>query len=112
MLYWGYARNEDKAARAEQSIPPRRGVCVTMPGMTKLLEEAIKKVRELPEADQDEAAEMLLSVASKSHEPVRLDEETRTAVREGLRQAERGEFVGDEDMAAFFRRHGVKRQGK
>jgi hypothetical protein len=29
--------------------------------MSKILDEAIKKVRELPEADQDEAAEMLLA---------------------------------------------------
>jgi predicted transcriptional regulator len=76
-----------------------------------MLEEAIKKVRELPEADQNEAAEMLLSVASKSDAPVRLDDETRAAVREGQAQARRGEFVSDKDMAAFFKRHGVKRRG-
>ena len=79
--------------------------------MTKMLEEAIKKVRELPEAEQNEAAEMLLSVAAKNDEPVHLDDETRAAVQEGLEQAERGEFVSDEDMAAFFRRHGVKHRG-
>jgi len=82
-----------------------------MSRMTKMLEEAIKKVRELPEADQNEAAEMLLSVASKSDAPVRLDDETRAAVREGQAQARRGEFVSDKDMAAFFKRHGVKRRG-
>lgn len=75
--------------------------------MTKLLEDAIKKVRELPEAEQDEAAELLFSVASKN-EPVRLDEETRAAVREGMEQARRGEFVSDEEMAEFWKRHGVK----
>jgi predicted transcriptional regulator len=75
--------------------------------MTKLLEDAIKKVRALPEADQDEAAEMLLSIASRNAEPVRLDDETRAAIREGQAQARRGEFVSDEDMAAFFKRHGV-----
>jgi predicted transcriptional regulator len=77
--------------------------------MTKLLEEAIRRVRALPEADQDEAAELLLSVASKKGEPVELDDETRAAIREGREQARRGEFVSDEDMAAFFNRHGVKR---
>jgi predicted transcriptional regulator len=77
--------------------------------MTKLLEEAIKKVRELPEADQDEAAEILLSVALRKGEPVRLDDETRAAVREGRDQARRGEFVSDEEMTAFFKRHGAKR---
>jgi predicted transcriptional regulator len=77
--------------------------------MSKLLEEAINKVRELPEAEQDEAAEMLLSVASKRGGPIELDDETRAAVRQGREQARRGEFVSDEDMSAFFRRHGVNR---
>ncbi len=81
--------------------------CGIIPSMSKLLEDAIKKVRELPESDQDEAAEMLLSVASRRELPVRLDEETRAAVREGQEQARRGEFVSDEDMDAFFRRHTV-----
>jgi predicted transcriptional regulator len=64
--------------------------------MIKLLEEAIAKVRDLPEAVQQEAAEMLLSVAAKAGEPVRLDDETRAAVRQGVAQARRGEFVPDE----------------
>ncbi len=79
--------------------------------MTKLLEDAINKVRELPESEQDEAAEMLLSVASKRAGPVQLDDETRAAIHEGREQAQRGEFVSDQDMAAFFKRHGVKRSG-
>jgi predicted transcriptional regulator len=79
--------------------------------MTKMLEEAIKKVRELPEAEQDEAAELLLSVAAKADAPVRLDDKTRAAIREGREQARRGEFVSDDDMAAFFERHGVTRGG-
>ena len=82
-----------------------------MPAMTKMLEEAIKKVSELPESDQDEAAEILLSVASKRAGPVALDDETRAAIREGREQARRGEFASDDDMAAFFKRHGVKRRG-
>ena len=77
--------------------------------MTRMLDEAIKKVRELPDSVQDDAAEMLFSVAAKQGEPVRLDEETRAAVREGRAQARRGEFASDEDMQAFFERHGVKR---
>jgi hypothetical protein len=96
--------------------------------MTKLLEEAIEKVRKLPEGNQNVAAELLLAVAdrrldigafaipglatellfnvmAKRHEPVQLDDETRAAVREGLAQAKRGEFASDEEMAAFFARH-------
>ena len=77
--------------------------------VTKMLEEAIKKVRELPAADQDEAAAILMKVASKNGKLVELDDETRAAVRVGREQARRGAFVSDKDMAAFFRRHGVKR---
>ena len=75
--------------------------------MTKLLEQAIARARELPDADQDEAAEVLLSLVSKFREPVRLDEETRAAIREGSEQARRGEFVSDAEMAEFFKRHDV-----
>lgn len=78
-----------------------------MHGMTKLLEEAIARVRELPDEGQDEAAEILLSLAARKGEPVRLDDDTRAAVRAGIAQARRGAFVRDEDMAAFFKRHGV-----
>lgn len=73
--------------------------------MTKLLDEAIQKIRALPEAEQDEAAEMLLALASKLAEPICLDDETRDAVREGQAQARRGEFASDEEMTAFFKRH-------
>jgi len=75
--------------------------------MTRLLDEAIKRVRELPEPDQDEAAEILLSLASKRAQTVHLNDETRTAVREGKAQADQGEFVSDEEMAAFFKRNGA-----
>lgn len=75
--------------------------------MTKLLEQVIAKVRQLPDAEQDEAAEMLLSVLSRHSGPVDLDDETLAAIREGSEQARRGEFVSDEEMAEFFKRHGV-----
>ena len=72
--------------------------------MTKMLDEGIKKVRELPDSVQDDAAEMLFSVAAKQGEPARLDEETRAAIQDGRAQARRGEFVSDEDIRAFFER--------
>ena len=78
-------------------------LCDYTAAMNKILEQAIEKVRELPDADQAEAAEILLSVASKRAAPVKLDDETRSAVLEGREQARRGEFVSDEDMAAFYK---------
>ena len=73
--------------------------------MTKLLEKAIEKVRELPAADQDTVAVAVLSMTEET--PVALDDETRAAIREGLEQARRGEFVPDEEIAALWKRHGL-----
>lgn len=76
-----------------------------MTGMTKLLEEAVAKIRELPDADQNEAADMMLAVAAKSAAPI--DAATRSAILEGVSQALRGEFVPDEEIAELWSRHGV-----
>jgi predicted transcriptional regulator len=75
--------------------------------MTKLLEQAIAAVRQLPEAEQDAAAEFLFDFAAQRLPPEPLDPETRAAILEGLAQAKRGEFVSDEEMAAFFARRGA-----
>jgi len=77
--------------------------------MTKMLDEAIKRVRELPDNDQDAAAEILMSIAAKRGPPVELDDETRQAIQEGRDQARRGDFASDEEVNAFFDRYGVQR---
>jgi predicted transcriptional regulator len=74
--------------------------------MTKLLEKAIAKVRELPAEDQDAITVALLSMAEE-RQLAPLNEETRAAIREGLEQARRGEFVPDEEVEAFWKRHGL-----
>ena len=70
--------------------------------MTKRLEQAIKKIRELPDADQDDAADFLLMLAARATAPETLDDATRAAIREGVAQARRGEFASDEEIAAIF----------
>jgi predicted transcriptional regulator len=75
--------------------------------MTKLLERAIERVRELPAKDQDALANALLSITGEERAVVGLDDETRAAIEEGLAQAERGEFVPDEIVAEAEKRRGV-----
>jgi hypothetical protein len=75
--------------------------------MTKLLEKAISEVRELPEADQDSIAVMLLSMTSDEPQIDPVDDATRAAILEGLAQARRGEFVPDEEIEALWKRHGL-----
>jgi predicted transcriptional regulator len=75
--------------------------------MTKLLERAIEKIRELPAKDQDALASALLSITGEETALVQLDDETRAAIEEGLVQAERGEFVPDEIVAEADKRHRI-----
>ena len=75
--------------------------------MTKLLEAAIEKIRELPAKDQDHVALALLTLTGEDTPLIPLDNETRAAVREGTEQARRGEFVPDEVVAESDRRHGI-----
>jgi len=75
--------------------------------MTKLLEQAIAKLRELPEEEQDALAVALLSVAGGEAAGAPLDDKTRAAIHEGLTQAQRGEFVPDEEIEALWKRHGA-----
>jgi predicted transcriptional regulator len=75
--------------------------------MTKLLEKAIAKARELPDDDQDSIAVMLLSMTSEEPQIDPIDDATRAAILEGLGQARRGEFVPDEEIEALWKRHGL-----
>jgi predicted transcriptional regulator len=78
-----------------------------MTAMTKLFEQAIARIRELPEEDQDAIALAIISMANADASALPLDEQTRAAIREGLARAERGEFVPDDVVAAADKRHGI-----
>jgi hypothetical protein len=56
--------------------------------MTKLLEQAIEHLRQLPEEMQDSAARAVMSQLEEEPEPGDLE-----AVAEGRAQIERGEFI-------------------
>ena len=75
--------------------------------MTKVLEDAIEKVRKLPEDRQAYIAEVLEQIAAAGGDPFLVPEAHRAAVLEGLGQAERGEFASDEEMAALWKKCGV-----
>ena len=59
-----------------------------------------------PAEDQDAVAVAVLSMAEEKP-VIALDDETRAAIREGLEQARRGEFVPDEEIEALWKRHGL-----
>jgi len=75
--------------------------------MTKVLEDAIEKVRRLPEDRQAYVAEVLEQIAAAGSDLFVVPEEHRAAVLEGLDQADRGQFATDEEMAALWKKCGL-----
>jgi predicted transcriptional regulator len=74
--------------------------------MTKMMQEAIEVLRDLPEERQQMIARAILDFASHDVDEVyRLSNAEREAVRVGLEQAERGEFVSDAELRTFRNRH-------
>ena len=55
----------------------------------------------LPDASTEEAW------LEESGAPYRLSQAEEAAVAKGQAQARRGEFVSDEEVAAFYKRHGL-----
>jgi hypothetical protein len=75
--------------------------------MTKLLEEAVEKLSQLPKGRQDELARMLIDVAASDLHPYQLNDKERVAIDDALAQADRGEFASDEQVAAMWERWGL-----
>ncbi|HEY1245124.1 MAG TPA: hypothetical protein VGF29_09870 [Hyphomicrobiaceae bacterium] len=70
-----------------------------------LLEQAIAKVRELPENEQELAAHALLAFAKLAKQGVyRLSPEERAAIEESREQVRRGGLAADEEVEAAYAR--------
>jgi hypothetical protein len=73
--------------------------------MTKLLDEAIAKVRELPEEEQERAAESLMVFVELAKQGAyKLSAEERAAIAASKAQASRGEFATDAEVEAAYAR--------
>jgi len=72
--------------------------------MTKLLDEALEAVRQLPPSSQDEIARAMLNLAGTEGEPEAVEPAHLPSILEGLAQAKRRQFATDEEVEATFRR--------
>jgi hypothetical protein len=76
--------------------------------MIKALEDAIEKVSKLPEDRQAYVAEVLEQIAETGRDDVFVIPGDHLAgVLEGLAQADRGEFVSEEEVAALWKKYGL-----
>ena len=74
--------------------------------MIKVTRQAIEALQEMPQERQEMLARAILDYAERVDEEVyHLSDEERAAVRVGLAQAERGEFVSDAELEAYRNRH-------
>lgn len=71
--------------------------------MTKLLQQGIEAVKGLPAEQQDMAGEVLLGLARDNKKRYRLTTEQIKDVKAAIAEAGRGEFAGEEEMAATWK---------
>ena len=65
----------------------------------------LEQVQSWPEEDQEELAEYAREIEARRTGVYIMSDEERAAVRRGLAQADRGEFVADELVAEADKRH-------
>ncbi len=73
--------------------------------MTQLLEKAVAKVRGLPDAAQDELAQVLLQLVGDEQPIIQLTAEEEGDLAEAVAEVERGEIASDETMRALWAKY-------
>jgi hypothetical protein len=75
--------------------------------MTKLLDEAIATVRQLPDRDPDVAAKFLLGFANPDAHRFHLTDEQVAEVELAKREVREGKIATDAEMIDVWRRFGL-----
>ena len=71
--------------------------------MSPAVKEILQHVASWPEEDQLELAEVAREIEARRTGVYILNDDERTAIAD----ARKGEFASDEDVAAFWKRHGI-----
>jgi len=73
--------------------------------MNRILKEVIEHAATWPQEDQEELAEYAREIEARRTGIYTMSDDERVAVRKGLAEADRGEFVSDEQIAEAEKRH-------
>jgi alkylhydroperoxidase family enzyme len=73
--------------------------------MNAKLQNLFERIAALPDELLGEIEQSIDEIERWRGDVFRLTDEERAAVRKGTEAARRGEFVTDEELAAFYRRH-------
>jgi alkylhydroperoxidase family enzyme len=74
--------------------------------MNAKLQTLLERIAALPDELLGEVEESVEEIERWRADIFRLTDEERAAVRKGMAAARRGDFATDEELAAFYRRHG------
>jgi alkylhydroperoxidase family enzyme len=74
--------------------------------MNAKLQNLFERIAALPDELLGEIEQSIDEIERWRGDLFRLTDEERAAVRKGMEAARRGEFVTDEELATFYRRHG------
>jgi predicted transcriptional regulator len=83
-----------------------RDVTCYLLSMNAKLQNLFERIAALPDELLGEIEQSIDEIERWRGNVFRLTDEERAAVRKGMDAARRGEFVTDEELAAFYRRHG------
>jgi predicted transcriptional regulator len=73
--------------------------------MNKIAESILDRIADWPKEAQEELMQSIVDIEAKHLGVYRLSDDERAAVREGLAQAARGEFVPDDVVEAYFKKY-------
>ena len=73
--------------------------------MTKIFEQAVAVISQLPPETQDDLARLMLALAEDA--PMPLTDDEAAAIAEAEAEIARGERVPPETIQAFWRSHGL-----
>ena len=75
--------------------------------MRRNIKDILKRVDTWPPEDQDELAELAQEIEARRTGVHELTREEEQAIRQGLAELDRGEWVTEAEMRAFWKRCGV-----
>lgn len=75
--------------------------------MTRLLEEAFSTVADLPEAEQDELARVMLQLAGVEQPALQLSPEEEADLAEADAEIASGDLATAEEVRAMWAKHGL-----
>jgi hypothetical protein len=75
--------------------------------MSQTAKDVLRRIETWPQEDQEELAELAREIEARRSGIYLLDNHEETAIREGLAGPDRGDWVNEQAMRAFWKRCGI-----